>query len=91
LALEKAPVVRSDKPGTFFDLRAKDLGSVDIGSPVYYRWLRVGQVAGYELDEVGEHVSVQVFIEAPLSILASIPVFPVRSPGSRRLSVLPMQ
>lgn len=65
VGLEKAPVVTSDKPGTLFDLRAKDLGSVDIGSPVYYRWLRVGQVAGYELDEVGEHVSVQVFIEAP--------------------------
>ena len=65
VGLEKAPVVTSDKPGTIFDLQAQDLGSVDVGSPVYYRWLRVGQVAAYELDKVGDHVSVQVFIEAP--------------------------
>ena len=65
VGLEKAPVVTSDKPGTLFDLRAQDLGSLEIGAPVYYRWLRVGQVAGYELHESGKHVSVQVFIEAP--------------------------
>lgn len=65
VALEKAPIVTSDKPGTLFDLRAQDLGSLQIGAPVYYRWLRVGQVAGYELADVDDHVSVQVFIEAP--------------------------
>lgn len=63
--LEKVPVVRSDKPGTLFHLRAQELGSVDVGSPVYYRWLNVGQIAGYELDEAGESVNVQVFVEAP--------------------------
>lgn len=63
--LEKAPVVTSDKPGTVFQLRAEELGSVEVGSPVYYRWLNVGQVAAYELSESGEFVSVQVFIEAP--------------------------
>ncbi len=65
VGLEVAPVVTSDKPGTLFELRAQDLGSLEIGAPVYYRWLRVGQVAGYELAEVDEHVSVQVFIESP--------------------------
>jgi paraquat-inducible protein B len=63
--LPKAPVVRSDKPGTLFKLRARELGSVDVGSPVYYRWLRVGQIAGYTLDQTGDSVSVQVFIESP--------------------------
>jgi paraquat-inducible protein B len=65
VGLEKAPVMTSDKPGTLFDLRAQDLGSLEIGAPVYYRWIRVGQVAGVELGETGDHVSVQVFIEAP--------------------------
>jgi paraquat-inducible protein B len=65
IGLEKAPVVTSDKPGTLFELRARELGSVEVGSPVYYRWLRVGQVAGYSLDEVGESVAVQVFVESP--------------------------
>jgi paraquat-inducible protein B len=63
--LEKAPAMTSDKPGTLFNLRAQELGSIDVGSPVYYRWLRVGQVASYALDEAGERISVQVFIEAP--------------------------
>lgn len=63
--LEKAPVVTSDESGTIFQLRAETLGSVDVGSPVYYRWLRVGQVAGYELDDDGNHVNVQIFVEAP--------------------------
>lgn len=63
--LEKAPVVRSDKPGTLFNLRAQELASIDVGSPVYYRWLRVGQIAGYTLGDAGEYVSVQVFVEAP--------------------------
>lgn len=65
VGLEKAPVVTSDKPGTLFDLRAEELGSVEVGSPVYYRWLRVGQVAGYSLDEAGESIAVQVFVESP--------------------------
>ncbi|MFK7896006.1 MAG: intermembrane transport protein PqiB [Myxococcota bacterium] len=63
--LEKAPIVTSDKPGTLFHLRAEELGSVEVGSPVYYRWLRVGVVAGYELSESGEQVDVQVFVEEP--------------------------
>ncbi|KPJ75878.1 MAG: hypothetical protein AMS19_13555 [Gemmatimonas sp. SG8_23] len=63
--LQKAPVVTSDKPGTLFELRAGELGSIEVGSPVYYRWLRVGQVAGYSLDQAGESISVQVFVEEP--------------------------
>ena len=63
--LDKAPVVTSDVPGTIFNLRAETLGSIDVGSPVYYRWLQVGNVAGYELDVGGDQVEVQVFIESP--------------------------
>ncbi|HEB88986.1 MAG TPA: MCE family protein, partial [Deltaproteobacteria bacterium] len=65
VGLEKAPVVTSDKPGTLFKLRARELGTIEVGSPVYYRWIKVGQVAGYELSESGQDVSIQVFIEAP--------------------------
>ena len=63
--LEKPPVVTSDKPGTYYQLRAEELGSVEVGSPVYYRWLQVGRVAGYELAPSGDAVDVQVFVEAP--------------------------
>lgn len=63
--LEKPPVVTSGKPGKYFRLRADELGSIEVGSPVYYRWLQVGRVAGYELSESGDSVDVQVFVEAP--------------------------
>lgn len=65
VGLEKAPVVTSDKPGKYFKLRADELGSVNVGSPVYYRWLQVGRVAGYELSESGDSVDVQIFVESP--------------------------
>jgi paraquat-inducible protein B len=65
VGLEDPPVVTSDESGTTFELEATELGSTDVGSPVYYRWIKVGQVAGYELSEDGQHVSMKVFVEKP--------------------------
>lgn len=63
--LEFPPVVASDVPGKIFFLTAKDLGSLDIGSPIYYRRINVGQVSGYKLADDGKHVELQTFIQAP--------------------------
>jgi paraquat-inducible protein B len=63
--LENPPVVLSDVPGRQFVLRADDLGSIDIGSPVYYRHVRVGQVVSAELNRDGKGVSFVVFVNAP--------------------------
>jgi paraquat-inducible protein B len=63
--LEVPPSVINGMAGRTFLLRADNLGSLDIGSPVYYRRIRVGQVASYRLDENGSGVSLQVFIDAP--------------------------
>jgi paraquat-inducible protein B len=63
--LENPPVVLSDVPGRQFVLRAEDLGSIDIGSPVYYRHVRVGQVVSAELNRDGMGVSFVVFVNAP--------------------------
>src|SRR5690606_13949106 len=65
VGLDKPPVVTSDKPGRYFRLRAEELGSIEVGSPVYYRWLQVGRVAGYELSSRGDSVEVQIFVESP--------------------------
>jgi paraquat-inducible protein B len=46
-------------------LEAKTLGSLDVGSPVYYRRTRVGRVVGYTLDAVRDSLAVQVLIEPP--------------------------
>jgi paraquat-inducible protein B len=63
--LEIPPVVTTGMPGRDFLLRASTLGSLDIGSPVYYRQIQVGQVIGYELDKKGQSLSIKVFINAP--------------------------
>ena len=63
--LETPPVVASDVPGKVFFLRAKDLGSLDIGSPIYYRRINVGQITAFKLAEDGQHVELQTFIQAP--------------------------
>ena len=63
--LETPPEISSERPGTRFVLRAEDLGWLDLGSPVYYRRIQVGQVIGFNLDEGGEAVSIQIFVDAP--------------------------
>ncbi|BAO91613.1 MULTISPECIES: intermembrane transport protein PqiB [Caballeronia] len=63
--LETPPVFASDVPGRRFVLKAVDLGSVDVGAPVYFRRLQVGQVTSFELDKDGAGVTLHVFINAP--------------------------
>ena len=63
--LETPPAVNHSAPGRSFVLHSDDLGSLDIGSPVYYRRIQVGRVVSYRLDEDGKGVSMQIFIDGP--------------------------
>ena len=63
--LEIPPVVTVGQPGRHFILQAETLGSLDIGSPVYYRQIQVGQVVSHRLTEDGKSVEIKVFVEAP--------------------------
>lgn len=63
--MEKAPNVISGTPGRSFNLHADDLGSLDIGSPIYYRRIEVGHVASFALEPDGKAVRLQLFIDAP--------------------------
>jgi paraquat-inducible protein B len=63
--LEVPPIVTRDASGKQFLLRAPDIGSLDVGSPVYFRRIKVGQVAAYELNEDGRGVTLRVFVNAP--------------------------
>jgi len=65
VALEVPPILTGGTPGREFILRAPTLGSHNIGTPVYFRRLNVGQVVAYDLDKDGKYVSIRVFIEAP--------------------------
>lgn len=63
--LEAPPPITYGEPGKRFNLHASDLGSLGIGSPVYYRKIQVGQVVSYALDADGKGVNVEVFVHAP--------------------------
>jgi paraquat-inducible protein B len=65
VALETPPVVTYDIPGRFFLLKTTNLGSLDVGTPIYFRRLQVGEVASYRLDDDGKQLTVKIFVRAP--------------------------
>jgi paraquat-inducible protein B len=65
VALDTPPIVTSEVPGRFFMLKTPDLGSLDRGTPIFFRRLQVGQVVSYELDKDGQTLSLKVFVNAP--------------------------
>jgi paraquat-inducible protein B len=63
--LEEPPGVRSDEPGRTYVLKAKTLGSLGAGAPVFYRDVDVGEVLGYDLGNLPGQVTINVFVRAP--------------------------
>ena len=63
--LEKPPLVTADMPGRHFILQSEELGSLDRGSPVYYRGIKVGQVVDYDFNHDRDIVDIKIFVEAP--------------------------
>ena len=63
---ETPPPITYGEQGKRFTLHTEDLGSLDIGSPVYYRRIEVGQVISYQLAEDGKGVDVEIFVHAPI-------------------------
>jgi paraquat-inducible protein B len=63
--LETPPAVLRGQKGRSFVVHGDDLGSLDIGSPVYYRRIQAGRISGYKLDADGKGVSIQLFVDAP--------------------------
>jgi paraquat-inducible protein B len=65
VGLEVPPVITSDVPGREFILKSSSMGSLDVGTPVFFRRLEVGQISSYKLDPDGHGVTLHVFINAP--------------------------
>ncbi len=63
--LEQVPVVTTDQPGQHFLLKAEQRGSLDVGAPIYFRQIRVGEVVSYKLAEDNESIDFKIFINAP--------------------------
>jgi paraquat-inducible protein B len=65
VGLDTPQIVTSDEPGRAFVLGSDDVGSIDIGSPVYFRGLAAGQVVATDIATDGKEVLVTVFVNAP--------------------------
>ena len=63
--LELVPVVTTDQPGQHFLLKAKRRGSLDMGAPIYFRQIKVGEVVSYQLAEDTKSVDIKIFINEP--------------------------
>ena len=68
VGLETEPSTSSDRRGRRISLRADTLGSLEVGSPVYYRRVRVGQVTRTALEPGGQAVAVEAFVDAPYDL-----------------------
>ena len=72
VGLDQPPLVLRGEPGRSFVLQADDLGSLDVGSPVYHRRVRVGRVVGYGLSAGSKALDIRVFIESPFENLVTL-------------------
>lgn len=62
-ALLHEPPLSDTKPGLHLTLRAEHLGSLNPGSPVFYKQIQVGQVKSYALAEDHSTVEIKTYIE----------------------------
>ena len=66
--LETPPLITSDSSGREFVLHGDQLGSLDVGSPVYFRRVKVGHVTQTALDPGGAGVTLRVFVDSPADV-----------------------
>lgn len=65
VGLDAPPPITNGLAGRHFILHSEQIGSLDVGAPLYYRRLQVGQVISYELDRNGRGFTFNVFVNAP--------------------------
>ncbi|MES2887343.1 MAG: MlaD family protein [Pseudomonadota bacterium] len=65
VGLETPPVVLADSAGREFVLQGDEIGSLEFGSPVFFRNVKVGHVTQYTLNPDGKGVTVRLFVDAP--------------------------
>src|SRR5208282_765457 len=50
-----------------FLLHAPRIGSISLGSPVFYRDLTVGEVLGWDIADMADSVTIHAFVRAPFN------------------------
>jgi paraquat-inducible protein B len=61
--LEEPPMIIDDPKALRLVLDADALGDLSNGSPIYYRGIQVGEIAGYELDDKSQGVKIHAAID----------------------------
>jgi len=69
--LDQIPVITAGDKGKTFILKADSIGSLGVGSPIYYKKLKAGSVASYKLDDDGKHITIEVFVKSPFDKLVN--------------------
>jgi paraquat-inducible protein B len=62
---EDPPILDEHTPGHIFLLKARRLGSISLGSPIFYRDLSVGEVLGWDIADMAQYVTIHAFVRAP--------------------------
>ncbi len=68
IGLDEPPTLSGLDNGHKFSLEAERLGSTDIGTPIFYRGMAVGEVVSYKLLD-NQKMSIQIFIKSPYDYL----------------------
>lgn len=64
-ALEEPPATKPNRPGREFKLMTDSMGSLDIGTPIFYKQLQVGEIINYRLSTENGQVELDIFIDEP--------------------------
>jgi len=59
------PVLQAYAKGTVYKLETKRLGSISLGSPIFFRDLEVGTVLGWDVGDLASSVTVHAFVREP--------------------------
>ena len=64
-ALDEPPPIRPRGAGQIYVLAAESMGSLSIGSPVYFKQLQVGEIVDFRMKEASGEIELDVFVRAP--------------------------
>jgi paraquat-inducible protein B len=59
------PVLQAWTKGTTYMLDSKRLGSISLGSPIFFRDIEVGTVLGWDIGDLASKVTIHAFVRAP--------------------------
>jgi len=65
VGLEVPPIITAGMAGRHFVLHAETLGSLQVGSPVFFRQEEVGSIVAHEINKDGQGVTFRIFVNAP--------------------------